>query len=422
MGLPTSSFFPTSSRRNGVRMWGAALGLFILAGLTGVLFRCALAFGWGPAEMGGLLLGNVRHAHSHLMYFGWATPALMVLIAHTVECRTGQPMRGVGPVLVLALVLALLAYPPFLLWGYAPAVLGTARLPLSVMAAGFNVLGWYAFAVVYARATRGVQRDAVLHVFDLALFFLVFSTLGAWGLPITQAIGVGTEPLKAALTHVFLDTIGEGWFVLGVLGLAYAAAAETGRPAARWPVLVAALGVPFTFALALPAGFVPPLWMWLARFGGVAVAVGLLAAVVVLWQRLAGHRVGWLWHIALTLLALKAVGQFVVAVVPGMDWASLHGLRILYLHLMLIGFVTLGLFAAAEAAFEAIGSTGLKAMVGVVAALLATLVPLTGLWPTALSGTWVLYAAAMAACLPVLVGMYILGKVLLGPPYNERAS
>ncbi|HMB91930.1 MAG TPA: hypothetical protein VKP65_13840, partial [Rhodothermales bacterium] len=353
--------------------------------------------------------------------FGWATPALMALFTHTVERRTGQAMRGVGPVLVLVLVLALLAYPPFLLWGYAPAVLGTARLPLSVMAAGFNVLGWYAFAIVYARATRGVQRDAVLWICDLALFFLVFSTLGAWGLPITQALGVGTEPLKAALTHVFLDTFGEGWFVLGVLGLAYAAAAETRRPVARWPVLVAALGIPFTFALALPAGFVPPLWTWLARFGGVAVAAGLLAAVVVLWRRLQGHRVGWLWHIALTLLALKAAGQFVVAVVPGMDWASLHGLRILYLHLMLIGFVTLGLFAAAEAAFEVIGSVGLKAMVVAVAVLLATLVPLTGLWPTALSGTWVLYAAAIAACLPVLVGMFVLGRLLLGPFDKKRA-
>lgn len=188
-------------------------------------------------------------------------------------------------------------------------------------------MGCGARAVHPGGAHRGPLPLRHRWVFDLALFFLVFSTLGAWGLPISQALGVGTEPLKAALTHLFLDTFGEGWFVLGVLGLAYAAAAETGRPAPRWPVLVAAAGIPFTFALALPAGFVPPLWTWLASFGGVAVAVGLLAAVVLLWRRLTGHRAGWFWHIVLTLLAMKAMGQFVVAVVPGIDWAGLHGRR-----------------------------------------------------------------------------------------------
>ena len=208
------------------RTWGAALGLFVLAGFTGVLFRFAVAFGWGPTEMGGLLLGNIRHAHSHLMYFGWATPALMALLTHTVLHRTGQAVRGAGPILVFVLAQALLAYPPFLLWGYAPAVRGDALLPLSDIAAGFNILGWYAFALVYARATRGVARDAVLRLFELALFFLVFSTLGAWRLPISQALGVGTEPLQAAHIHLFLDTFGEGWFVLGVLGLAYASASE----------------------------------------------------------------------------------------------------------------------------------------------------------------------------------------------------
>ena len=393
------------------RAWRAALGLFVLAGLTGALFRFAVAFAWTPDEMGGLALGNVRHAHSHLMYFGWATPALMALMTHAMQRHTGRPMRGIGPVLAVVLALALLAYPAFLLWGYAPAVLGDVRLPLSVMAAGFNVIGWYAFAAVYARATRGLQRDTVLRLFDLALLFLVLSTLGAWGLPLSQAAGVASEALKAALTHLFLDTFSEGWFVLGVLGLAYTAAAETERCAPIWPVLVAAVGVPFTFALALPAGFVPPLWKGLASLGGACVAVGLLGAVAVLWWRLETHRVGRLWRIALALLALKAVGQLVVAFVPGVNWAALHGLRIFYLHLMLLGFVTLGLFTAADTAFGT--GQGARAMAVAVGLLVASLLPLTRLWPDALGGAWTLYAAATAALAPVLVGTYALAVLSL---------
>lgn len=398
------------------RVWTGALALFVLAGLTGALYRFAVAFVWTPDEMGGLVLGNVRHAHSHLMYFGWATPALMALMTHAVRRITGRPLHGVGPVLAIVLVLALLAYPPFLLWGYTPAVIGAARLPLSVIAAGLNVIGWYAFAAVYVRATRDLDRGPALRVFDLALAFLVLSTVGAWGLPLSQAFGLANEPLKAALTHLFLDTFSEGWFVLGVLGLAYHAARESGRGLPLWPVFVAAAGVPFTFALSLPAGFVPALWKGLASVGSGLVGVGLLAAVAVLWQRLRSAPQGWLWRFALGLLALKAAGQVVVAFAPGVNWAALHGLRILYLHLMLLGFVTLGLFAAAGAAFPHV--QGSRAMAAAVGLLLLSLLPLTGWWPGVLGGTWTLYTAATASLLPIAAASYALATTFVGSEHR----
>ena len=57
--------------------WQGALAFFVLAGLTGVLFR----FGVAEGVTFGFNLGYIRHAHSHTMYFGWVTPALMALIA-----------------------------------------------------------------------------------------------------------------------------------------------------------------------------------------------------------------------------------------------------------------------------------------------------------------------------------------------------
>jgi len=54
--------------------WRTSLTFFVLAGLTGFLFRLELTYGGSF----GMNLVNVRHAHSHLMYFGWATPALML--------------------------------------------------------------------------------------------------------------------------------------------------------------------------------------------------------------------------------------------------------------------------------------------------------------------------------------------------------
>lgn len=67
---------PAASLQRGRWIWGGALVLFIVAGVTGVFFRFGVAYGW----TGGLNLENIRHAHSHLMYFGWGTPLLMGLL------------------------------------------------------------------------------------------------------------------------------------------------------------------------------------------------------------------------------------------------------------------------------------------------------------------------------------------------------
>lgn len=54
------------SQERVARIWKAALVGFIIAGATGSLMRFGMIHGY-PA---GLQFVNVRHAHSHLMYFG----------------------------------------------------------------------------------------------------------------------------------------------------------------------------------------------------------------------------------------------------------------------------------------------------------------------------------------------------------------
>jgi hypothetical protein len=366
----------------------AALALFVVAGLTGAVFRFAVAHALGPAQLGGLLLGNVRHAHSHLMYFGWATPALMVLIAAARRQRGDGPMPGLRGVLAVTFAMAVLAFPPFLLWGYGLAPVGEARIPLAMIAASLNVLGWYAFAVAYLRTPRA-GPDPVRRVFSLAVGFLVLSTLGAWGVAGLPPPGLANPARTATLVHVFLDTFSEGWFVLGVLGLAFAAASQGGRPLPMRAVGAVALGVPLVFPLALPSAYVPTALRVAAGLGGVLVGGGLLLCVAWLWQRISGA-----WRFALACLAVKAVGQLAVALVPGVDWAALHGLRILYLHLMLLGFVSVGLVAASGAPT--------RAFTAAVAVLLASLILLTPLWPSLLAGDWVYHGVAWGT-LPAIV-------------------
>ena len=98
---------------------------------------------------------------------------------------------------------------------------------------------------------------------------------------------------------------------------------------------------------------------------------------------------------------------------PDTNWAVLHGVRILYLHLMLLGFVTLGLFAAAKEAWDACGGAAMALAVGI---MLASLVPLSGYWPATLTGPWVRYVVAVAALAPVAAATYSLGAHLWRAP------
>ena len=333
------------------KLWLAALAIFLLAALTGAFMRFGILYG-----MAGLNYANVRHAHSHLMYFGWVTPALMALLAAYLPHLTGLPVTTgqsttttLPRLIALVIGLGLLAYVPFLLFGYNAAEIGRARLPLSVMAATLNVLAWYAFALVYRRGDlhRPVAGTPLSHpvwLWNAAVAFLLLATLGVIGLPVVILTGIGDPFWSLFFTHLFLDLFSEGWLVLGVLGLAYAANPAAARhPWARRGGELLVAGLPVIFLLYLPVNFTPAVARWIGSIGGLLVVAGTMANVVALWP-VAGPR----WRAPLAFLAIKAAMQALILLPPLARWAENSLLRIPYLHWLLLGFVTLGLFAAAE--------------------------------------------------------------------------
>lgn len=381
----------------------AALAVFILAGLTGAWMRFGLIYGfpWG------LQFANVRHAHSHLMYFSWATPAIMALIAARLPDVSGRATspRFRGPLLV-ALLGGLLAYLPFLFYGYRPVPVGGLNLPLSVMAAAVNIAGWYWFILVYRANTRGAARNEPLQLWDAALAFLVFASLGGWGLPVVTLLDVQDPFWSLALTHIFLDTFAFGWFILGVLGIAYSAyPAAAGSAWARHGLTLAVAGLPVVFILGMPQHVVPPALYWLGALGGLLLAAGLLIHTAVLWP-LTVRR----WRLALFFLGLVAA-TLLLTLWPAISrWATIAGLRVPYLHWLLLGFVTLGLVTAAA---ELWGNTAVPYwgwLAGAILLLLFSLLPLTTLWPAPLRGDWTRHFAAWAALGPALVAALMLWR------------
>lgn len=383
--------------------WRVALVCFIIAAGTGALLRFSMLYG-APL---GFALQDLRHAHSHLMYFGWATPALMALILAAVPQMTGRATGARAPTLLAAaFAAALLAYPAFLLFGYRPAQVGGAQLPVATIAAGLNILVWYGFIVSYWRFTRGVARYLPIRLWDAALAFLFLSSLGAWGLAVSTIAGMESPVVASALTHLFLDLFADGWFLLAVLGLAcFALPATATSKAARAGENLLVAGLPLTFLLSVSAGALPSSVRALVGLSAIVAATGLLSllyALLCALRAVSSTSQRGLWGTAIFFLALKALAFLVVSMPAGARWSLSMNLHISYLHWLLLGGITVGLLAAARRQWGAHAVTSWRPFLLTIIILLVSLLPLTRLWPAPLSGRWTLEVAAWAALGPLL--------------------
>jgi hypothetical protein len=314
------------------------------------------------------------------------------------------------------IVAALLAYVSFIQYGYQVAEFGDRRLPLSVMAATLNMLVWYAYGILYYRATKGVPRNRALRLWDAALIFMVLASLGAWGVAVVSRLGIEDPFWSVAMTHMFLDLFSEGWMVLAVLGLAHAyrpsgSLTQAQERRSQWGENLVVIGLPLVFLLAMPVNLVPAGVRTLASLGGMLVIVGLLISVWALWPSLSSSWLGW--RVPLALLVVKVLIGLGTILPAAALWGQQNGLRVLYLHLLLLGFVTLGLFAAAREAWGREAVPGQRWLVVSILILLLTLLPLTGLWPDTLGGSWALQLAAWVSLGPVIAVSGMLVAVIV---------
>ncbi|KAA3656321.1 MAG: hypothetical protein DWQ04_31475 [Chloroflexi bacterium] len=390
-------------------VWLTALGCFVLAGSTGVLLRFGMLMGF-PF---GLQYVNVRHAHSHLMFMGWVTPALMGLMVVWLPELTGRPFspkrtRQFKFTLIAVFVLSLMVYVPFLLFGYASVQIGDANMPLASNISGLNMISWYAFAWFYRQETKGVARIRPLRLMDAALVLLVLSTFGAWGLGLTIILGVQDPAISSSMTHMFLDLFSEGWFVLAMLGIIHAKLpALQNHQWLRRSEDALVMALPVIFLLGVPTHLLPMPVRLLGSLGALVVSFALWTQVVVVWRQVAS-----VWRWPLGFLALKATANFLMTVPAVVAWAEQAGLRVPYLHWLLLGFVTLGLVGAARQVWDQKVVPHVGGLTAVIFLLLLSLIPLTSVWPSQLSGLWTRQFAAWVSIGPATIVLWFLVKRL----------
>ena len=325
-----------------LRRYGTvATGLLATAAATGVLLRFGVYLG-----MPGWALNYVavRHAHSHLMYFGWVTLGLMALIWHFLPHLTGRPRpRLAGTQMTISAVLAALSFLAFWSNGYGLTQIGDYRLPLGSMVAGLNGLGWFGFMALYVAATRGLgTRSLPVRLWDWGLGLMAAATMGALGLAGMVALNATNATLQQLFLHLFLDLFGVGWFTLGLLGALWAALLPEGGWPSGLPVGSLALALLPTFMLGMSPMTVTPAMLWTAATANLLAALLLARHLAAFWRR--GGALPWLVRFAGLALAVHLV-MSVVLVWPGVwRWSAGTQLRVFWLHNFLLGWVSSGLF------------------------------------------------------------------------------
>lgn len=383
-------------------LWLWSLGFFLLAALTGFLYRVGMLM---PLPFD-LALNNVRHAHSHLMFFNWVTPIPMLLIAANMVTYDPAAVKSFKRCLYTMMGVGFAAYPFFLFYGYHSVQVGSAELPFSVILSGCAMITWYWFISIYT-TYRSQSRPGLPRLFyESALLMLVVSSLGAWGVAVFQFGQADNPLLSSALTHFFLSTFTEGWCVLAVFGIMYEFLDVERVPFHEsWLVAPIVLGVPLMFPFGMPVDLLTNQLLITASFGALLVGVGLVANLLIL-TRGSKKSIPWWWMIVLNLLAAKILIQFGSAVLPFDFWVGEHGLRIFYLHIVLLGFVSLTFFSAWHSMHLSDNKTGLKLFTGSVLLVLISLLMISGFWPHEWLPGRLYQLIALIALLPALSAMW----------------
>lgn len=380
-------------------IWQWAMFSFILAGLAGFLYRMGFIF---PIPFD-LNLENIRHSHSHLMFFGWASllPLYLIKLDAVPGYHAAFGAKLMKYSLWAVMVFGLISFPFFLLWGYSSVPVGSLLLPFSVIISGLVMIGWYGFMGGYL-ITKYKKHDFESNVwFEGALFMLFISSLGAWGVGLVEILEIGGPFFGKALTHFFLATFVEGWVLLVLLGLISKTLKLQDEDFVVSPIVLVgliAIGSPLTFPYGISESLVSINLSVSARMGGFLVAEGTLLFVYTAYKMQKGKLSIWIWP--LLFLVLKAIMQLIASVSPADMWLSDHGIRILYLHVLLLGAFTTGVvsFLIQDTKINSGYFHGILISVSLV---ILSLILLTSFWPLFLSGIWIYYALAFAALLPI---------------------
>ena len=305
-----------------------ALSFYVVAIGLGLLLRASFL-----QPIPWLSFGNALHAHSHTLYFGWAGLGLMWLAFQ----RIGASGRAVKAVLWSLVVISVGTFAAFLHSGYSlpGIVVSTAALVVWSVAVG-----------VWWRSARG-QSGLEIAFLRAGMIYVLLALGGAIARVVLLATKWGT-PFHAKLSvFVFLHAF--AWFFLfTTMAVLLGHLRKRGVTFNERPLRLSLTVMALTAWTGAPLGVIGGDVGWMgavSRMGALIVAAAGILWVRSLWRasgELRGSERNAIRSLAgwyALKLGMEASGAFGLAA-----WAAqARHPAILYLHVMLVGFVSLGL-------------------------------------------------------------------------------
>jgi hypothetical protein len=324
-----------------------ALLNFLIVALLGLFLRWFMVL--PPA---GFSYKNLLHAHSHAAILGWLFSAFFVALtgAYLPEAigrgKRYQWQFWLGQLAVLGMLLS------FPVQGYG--LYSIAFTTLHILVSYWFIGQFLADARQHGLAAS--YHNTSFRFIKGALFFLALSTLGPWSLGPVMAAGGSGSPLYFNAIYFYLHFQYNGWLSFAALGLLFWLLEHHRLAFSRPQALVV---FRLFFWACLPAFLLSVLWMkppvfvyWLAGLAALVQMAGLALLLRLLYQNrnaITGLLSGMgriLFFLSVAALVLKAGMQLASAIPFVADLAyAIRNFIIGYLHLVLIGFISLFLFA-----------------------------------------------------------------------------
>lgn len=282
---------------------------------------------------------NLLHAHSHFAFGGWVMPILMIaILKYFPELSRRIPYRHLrnSSVFILFSAYGMLLSFPFR--GYAAVSIGFSTLSIF---AGFYM------AVELWKATKGFNTISILFL-KAGLIYLAISAIGPFATGPLIAAGKAGTPFYFNAIYFYLHFQYNGWFSFAILSVLYKMMEKKG------PVVHGKFVFSLFTMACMPAYLLSTLWSQpheiFYAIAMIAAIIQVIAVVFLLkdfklfkWKK---DLVDRLIKTAIFFFIFKNVLQLISAVPAIADLAYSHrNFIVAYLHMVLLGFISLGALA-----------------------------------------------------------------------------
>lgn len=315
----------------------------LLVSLLGLALRSFPFLSHAPLDF-----KNLLHGHSHFAFGGWVMPILLALLLKTFPTLTRKVAykhwRNITVLLFISAYGMLFSFP---VQGYKAVSITFSTLSIAA--------GYYLIVVLW-KALRTEPSRTSTRLLQAGLFYLGLSAIGPFATGPLIAMGYQGTPLYFDAIYFYLHFQYNGWFTFAVLAMLYKQLEQTGSATNGSAVFC-------LFNLAcIPAYALSLLWnqpsLVFNLVGGAAALLQAIGTFYLLrdlpvreWKRTwTGH----LFLIAISALVLKVSLQVASAFPQVAMLGYLYrNFIIAYLHLALLGFISVYAFASVCAHYHA---------------------------------------------------------------------